>query len=494
MNQIPIPSEEAFAFLTEIQEHEEAESAWKHLDELYRQQLGSTERRLTQFRNHEETNLAENGCYPFVGISVGPELYRHNERLAYGNLPHPGSFGVTITNPLLFKTYYLQQFQRLLRYGRKLVTGVSPDVIPLPFATDSAGVGLSRDDASRLHTTFHFPNLAHIDDTIVDEEFEVGLHGIEPLSLFQAERVDLSLMRLRHYTGTEPRHFQRFVLFTNYQRYVEEFIEWGIDQVRNGDTYREFVQPGNVVEYNPRFLDRANEGKEPRFLPQMPAYHAVSEGHSGITMINIGVGPSNTKTITDHVAVLRPHVWLMLGHCGGLRRTQKLGDYVLAHAYVRKDHVLDEMLPLWIPLPAIAEVQVPLAQAVCDVTGMSDRDVKQRLRTGTVYTCDDRNWELRHSELSKRFSLSRAVAIDMESATVAANGVRFRVPYGTLLCVSDRPLHGEIKLPGMANDFYAERVAQHLTIGLKAIELIKKAGVESLHSRKLRSFSEPGFR
>src|SRR3546814_4171693 len=76
---------------------------------------------------------------------------------------------------------------------------------------------------------------------------------------------------------------------------------------------------------------------------------------------------------------------------------------------------------------------------------------KRRLRTGTIVTTDDRNWELRHSKSALRFSQSRAVGIDMESATIAAQGYRFRVPYGTLLCVSDKPIHGELKLPGQAN-------------------------------------------
>ncbi len=90
---------------------------------------------------------------------------------------------------------------------------------------------------------------------------------------------------------------------------------------------------------------------------------------------------------------------------------------------------------------------------------------------------------------------SRAIAIDMESATIAANGFRYRVPYGTLLCVSDRPLHGEIKLPGMADAFYQARVAQHLAIGLRAIELLRaEAEGGTLHSRKLRSFDEPFLR
>ncbi len=86
-----------------------------------------------------------------------------------------------------------------------------------------------------------------------------------------------------------------------------------------------------------------------------------------------------------------------------------------------------------------------------------------------------------------------AVALDMESATIAANGFRFRVPYGTLLCVSDKPLHGEIKLPGMANAFYRARVDQHLRIGMRAIELLRRQRLDQLHSRKLRSFAEVAF-
>jgi nucleoside phosphorylase len=203
-------------------------------------------------------------------------------------------------------------------------------------------------------------------------------------------------------------------------------------------------------------------------MPQMPAYHLKKPGHGGITMINIGVGPSNAKTITDHVAVLRPHAWLMLGHCAGLRNTQQLGDYVLAHAYVREDHVLDDDLPVWIPIPPLAEVNIALQEAVAEITGLAGYELKRIMRTGTVATIDNRNWELRDQRGPvQRLSQSRAIALDMESATIAANGFRFRVPYGTLLCVSDKPLHGELKLPGMATEFYKRQVAQHLKIGLQ---------------------------
>ena len=81
----------------------------------------------------------------------------------------------------------------------------------------------------------------------------------------------------------------------------------------------------------------------------------------------------------------------------------------------------------------------------------------------------------------------------MESGTIAAQGFRLRVPYGTLLCVSDKPLHGEIKLPGAANAFYQRAVGEHLMIGLEALEILRRERT-GLHSRKLRSFDEPPFR
>jgi AMP nucleosidase len=225
----------------------------------------------------------------------------------------------------------------------------------------------------------------------------------------------------------------------------------------------------------------------------MPAYNLQREDGHGITIVNIGVGPSNAKNITDHLAVLRPNCWLMIGHCGGLRQSQVIGDYVLAHGYLRRDRILDDVLPLEVPVPALAEVQLALQEAAARVTGDRGDALKRRLRTGTVVTYDDRNWELRWSHERRRINLSRAIAVDMESGTLAAQGYRLRVPYGTLLCVSDKPLHGEIKLPGAATAFYQRAVGEHLAIGLETIDLLRDQ-LHSLHSRKLRAFDEPVFR
>ena len=253
------------------------------------------------------------------------------------------------------------------------------------------------------------------------------------------------------------------------------------------------VEPGNVVTLTGQ--GQQPSGVHPARMPQMPSYHLLRENNTGITLINIGVGPSNAKTVTDHVAVLRSSAWIMLGHCAGLRTTQRLGDYVLAHGYVRQDHVLDDDLPIWVPVPPLAEIQVALEGAVAEVAGLSGWELKRIMRTGTVATTDNRNWELRdQNEPVLKLSQSRAIALDMESATIAANGFRFRVPYGTLLCVSDKPLHGELKLPGMASAFYRRQVGQHLQIGIRALESLRDMPPERLHSRKLRSFIETAFK
>jgi AMP nucleosidase len=359
---------------------------------------------------------------------------------------------------------------------------------------DAAQLELGGSGSTELSRWFPSSELVHIGDEIADGVWDQAAHSTRPLALFDGPRTDFSLARLRHYSGTPAEHFQHYVLFTNYVRYVDEFVRYAVETLRTDEgPFTALSVPGGVYERGDLTNAEAEIAAGTWRRHQMPAYHLMAPGRAGITLVNIGVGPSNAKTICDHIAVLRPQVWLMIGHCGGLRPSQKIGDYVLAHAYLRDDHVLDDVLPVEIPVPPIAEVQRGLFEAAMQVTGESEDDLKTRLRTGTVVTTDDRNWELRYTLSALRFNQSRAAAIDMESATVAAQGYRFRVPYGTLLCVSDKPLHGELKLPGQANAFYERAISQHLRIGIEALTLLKSEG-DALHSRKLRSFDEPPLR
>ncbi|OYW44484.1 MAG: AMP nucleosidase [Sphingomonadales bacterium 32-68-7] len=433
-------------------------------------------------------------AYPELRVRFAGGPFAGDRSRAFGRLHRPGTYATTVTRPALFADYLAEQLDLLISdYGVELDVGPSRQEIPFPYVLDAqagaAMLGVTPGDLAR-----HFPTteLALIGDELADS-IELGAPGeAMPLSLFDGLRTDYSLARLAHYTGTAPEHFQRFVLFTNYHRYIDEFVDWGGDQIGQG-FYTAVTGAGGLHLEQPTARAHAQLSETTWRRHQMPAYHLMAPDRMGITLVNIGVGPSNAKTITDHLAVLRPEAWLMIGHCGGLRPTQKIGDFVLAHAYVRDDHVLDAVLPPEIPLPAIAEVQLALAEAAEEVSGTHGHDLKQRMRTGTVVTTDDRNWELRYTHTARRLSQSRAVAIEMESATVAAQGYRFRVPYGTLLCVSDKPLHGEIKLPGQANHFYEQAIAAHLQIGIRACERLRAAGAR-LHSRKLRAFNEPPFR
>jgi AMP nucleosidase len=274
------------------------------------------------------------------------------------------------------------------------------------------------------------------------------------LFLFSPERMALSIDRLAHYTGTPANAFQRYVLLTNYAWHVTEFRA---------------ALPNCI---GPESADR-----------QMPAWHYPLPGRAGLTMINIGVGPSNAKTLTDHLAVLRPDLVLMIGHCGGLRNHQDIGDLVLATAYLRDDRVLDDILPLSVPVVSNHTLNTLLLEEV------GGRGLRSRM--GIVFTTANRDWELNLSMVAERLRLSRAIAVDMESATVAANGFRYRIPTATLLAVSDKPLHALPKLSAEAQEFYAAFRRQHVEIAIAVAGQARKLYPGGLPTADIRSADEP---
>lgn len=474
---------------------ENPEEAVARLIEIYNRNTQFLREAFKRYLAGELASGLHRAYYPEIRFR-NETFARVDTRLSYGHVDQPGDYSTTITQPELFRGYLKHQLDLLIQ-NHKLPVEIGESSVPIPlhFALET-GTSLAGNNPSdapvALRDAFDVPDIAHVNDYIVNGTYEPQEGVPSPLSPFPAQRIDYSLHRLVHYSATDPSHFQNYVLFTNYQFYIDEFCRTAKDMMAAGNSrYTAFVEPGNVIT---KSGETDSQGQAPANQPQMPAYHLVGPKGRGITLINIGVGPSNAKTITDHVAVLRPHAWLMLGHCAGLRTSQELGDYVLAHAYVREDKVLDNDIPVWVPIPALAEVQQALEGAVAEVTGLEGFELKRIMRTGTVASVDNRNWELQDQrEPVRRLSQSRAIALDMESATIAANGFRLRVPYGTLLCVSDKPLQGELKLPGMASKFYQDQVAQHLQIGMLALEKLATMKSERLHSRKLRSFFETAF-
>ena len=498
----PLPPKNSHGNVKNLVEFWDANEAVAHLTDIYNKNTSLIRSTFLEISQMKETPAQpprlKEATYPYVGIKVNKANLNVDDRIAFGAVLEAGTYGTTVTRPDIFHCYYQQQIELLIKHhNTPVVVGESDWPIPLPFVDEWDSISLEPEQLWQHSIAFALPNLSVVDDTIVNGVYQIKKGQPHPLALFTAERVDFSLGRLHHYCGTSAKHFQQFILLTNYQRYVDEFVSYAKKCLEESDEYTELVEPGDYITPNPRSGSGEASGTQLTQLPQMPAYHLKKKNNLGITFVNIGVGPTNAKTITDHLAVLRPHCWLMLGHCAGLRRSQRLGDYVLAHAYVREDHVLNFDLPDWIPIPPIAEIQVALEQAVTNVTGEQGSNLKARMRTGTLVTSDNRNWELRSQKMMERFRQSRAIALDMESATVAANGFRMRVPYGTLLCISDKPIHGELKLRGMANNFYRQSVSQHLHIGIETIRILQEElskGEMTLHSRKLRNFDEPPFR
>ncbi len=471
---------------------DDATQAVIKLEELYDEATEFLRHSLCQTMREGSCSQRFRAFYPELRIAIETHIGA-DSRLSFGHVYGMGEFATTITRPDLFRSYLGQQISLLLRNYRVPVTIAQSSVpIPVHFAFGDSGE-IDRFQGSLevpLRDAFDVPDLSNINDDIVNGVKILENEGVKPLAPFTAQRVDYSLARLRHYTATKADHFQNFILFTNYQFYVDGFTEYARKRLADPQSgYTELVAPGEIS-----LTDPDDALRKPDRMPQMPTYHLKRRDGNGITLVNIGVGPSNAKTATDHIAVLRPRAWLMVGHCAGLRNTQSLGDYVLAHAYLREDQVLDDDLPVWVPIPALAEIQIALENAVAEVTEFKGYELKRIMRTGTVASVDNRNWELRiKAGHLRRLSQSRAIAMDMESATIAANGFRYRVPYGTFLCVSDKPLQGELKLPGMATRFYQSQVETHLSIGIRAMESLREMPLEHLHSRKLRSFEETAF-
>lgn len=330
-----------------------------------------------------------------------------------------------IARPKAYRWYLLRELYKLAEKGATIKIEPSRDIVPM-----------------------NDPKLL---DRVDEDDWDITQ---KKLFLFSPERIDVSLNRLHHYTGTEAQDFQRYILFTNYDMHVDVFL----------DKFPDAVKP-----------DRKGV--------QMPAYHHKLPNHKGVTLVNIGVGPSNAKTITDHVAVLRPDAILMMGHCGGLRNHQDIGDFVLATGYMRADGIMDDILPLNIPITPNYLLNIYLREIL--------ENYGRNHRIGTVYTTANRNWEFFKKRTVEEIHMSRSVAIDMESAIVATNGYRYRIPNATLLCVSDKPLHGKPKLSEEAQEFYEESKQMHIEMVLEVFDICKSTYPEGLPNASIRAMNEP---
>src|SRR5262245_47766953 len=201
-------------------------------------------------------------CYPYLGMSAAAAQLNVDARLAYGVLLDPGAYGTTLTRPDLFGSYYREQIAMLLKHHNvPVVVGMSDRPIPLPFVVEDSTADITEAQVRAMQERFALPDLATTNDAIANGTYRPPQGEPKPLALFEAPRVDYSLHRLSHYTATALEHFQRFVLLTNYQRYVEEFRAYALEQVSGTqDEFSAFIEPGDVVTPNPALRGGARSG------------------------------------------------------------------------------------------------------------------------------------------------------------------------------------------------------------------------------------------
>ncbi|MCF0189721.1 MAG: AMP nucleosidase [Marinilabiliaceae bacterium] len=242
---------------------------------------------------------------------------------------------------------------------------------------------------------------------------------------------------LTRYTGRPVDTFPKYVLLTNFQNYVEMFADlYGVPVLR------------------------AN----------MP--NAATED---LIIINFGMGSPNAATIMDLLMAAKPRAVLFLGKCGGLKRKNQLGDYILPIAAIRGEGTSNDYLPPEVPaLPAFS-----LQRAVSSTI----RDHGLDYWTGTVYTTNRRVWE--HDEdFKRRLETMRAMAVDMETATIFTVGFHNEIPSGALLLVSDQPMIPEgVKTAESDRKVTSNFAEQHLQMGIAALSEIAADGNSVKHLR-----------
>ena len=231
---------------------------------------------------------------------------------------------------------------------------------------------------------------------------------------------------LPRYTGRKLEEFEDYILLTNFKNYLHIFSEkFGVEIV----------------------------GKD----KPMPSVSA-----EGITFINFGMGSPMAATVMDLLAAIKPKAVLFLGKCGGLKKKNELGDFILPIAAIRGEGTSNDYLPPEVPaLPAFA-----LQKAISTTI----RDLNQDYWTGTVYTTNRRVWE-HDKEFKSYLKKTRTMAIDMETATIFIAGFVNKIPSGALLLVTDQPMIPEGVKTGESDKSVTENhVGLHIEIGIKSLK------------------------
>ncbi|MGI9434508.1 MAG: AMP nucleosidase, partial [Geminicoccaceae bacterium] len=232
-----------------------ADAAVARISEIYDQGVAIMQAAFDRFNAGDNERMGNpiDACYPFLGVNIDAATLNLDARLSYGALHDPGVYGTTLTRPSLFSDYYRRQIELLMKHhGTPVAVGISDRRMPLPFVIEESTADIRQDRIATLQAGFPLPDMSRIDDAIANGTQRLEEGDIKPLALFTAERVDYSLQRFHHYTATRPENVQRFVLLTNYQRYIEHFIKFAEKEIETGETYTSLVEPGEVITPNRR--------------------------------------------------------------------------------------------------------------------------------------------------------------------------------------------------------------------------------------------------
>lgn len=455
--------------VTRIQEFEDAELAVQYALEL---EHGGKDKITNAVRAVESGQKLKElppykAFYPFIALYAGNQPAGIDRSAVHGfSRVENEILGCTVSGLDFLSDYYKTELALLAKtHQTSIVVGLSPIEIPMPFVVHdhlltAEQVNLfSRIDVRQIEL-IHEP----------DEDNPL-------LSYFSGPRIDYSTTQFEHHTGTKLADCQRYVCLVNYQMFERIFRRIAAEHCASGSEFK-------LVE--PEVMKADDENGITR--PQMPAFHWTRPDGNGVTLINIGVGPSNAKTIVDNIAVIRPYLVLMVGHCAGLRMTQNQGRVIIGEAFIRDDGLMDHLFDERQQVLSQGAVIKTLKDAVAAENGTDDYHPFGE--AGVVLSTADRHWEI-DARLREIVMSSRALALDMESATVATASLLYRIPFGALLIVTDIPTFGMVKLRGKAQEIYRDSVERHMRIALRAIEVLRAGGRESTQSRNLRGPLDP---
>ena len=269
------------AFFNELSPCENKDEALRELGRLYNSAVEDLNTAFEAYAKSGETPAGQMPTYPYLLVRIGKRRSGNIKFSGFVSIRGAGWYGATITAPDIFESYLIDQLSRIETANEvEYYVGASDIKIPLVFAIDPSSFELTAERSAAIGQHFPLPDLTHIHDDLADGVKERASDEPYPLALFPALRTDYSLQRLRHYSGTEPGCFQKFVIFTNYQRYVDEFVEHAREVVGKDPAITGFCSPGQGV-----ITDGGDFEEDPNFkLPQMPAYHLMSEDGMGVRL------------------------------------------------------------------------------------------------------------------------------------------------------------------------------------------------------------------